>query len=544
MSTSRESGTIAQRRLVKALLNSFQNQQDNASVKLVETHISWVLLAGRYAYKIKKAIKLAFLDFCSLQARRFYSEEELRLNRRLAPKVYLKVIAIGGSPENPALEGHPAIEYAIRMRRFPVSKQFDQLATKNKLLPGHIDSLAAIISEFHSHLPAADAHSTFGTAAAVHLAARQNFVQLRQLLASPDDVEHVAALNSASENEFSACRRVFEQRLDRGFVRECHGDLHLGNIVLMSEQAVPFDGIEFNPALRWIDVISEIAFTVMDLQYHQRSGLAFRFLNAYLETTGDYAGVRVLKFYLTYRAMVRAKVYAIRAAQAGLSAHEAASVQTSFHNLVALAADYFVRKKPVLIITHGLPGSGKTTFSQIALERFQAIRIRSDVERKRLFAVKLISDRNAETGIDFYSAESSQQTYSHLLALTRTLLTAGYTVIVDAAFVDQKERVLFRLLAEELELDFVIASIHAGTKTMRKRIAHRLRAVNDASEADQTVLEKLQQNQQPLSSQELLFNIKFVNKGKSLSEDQGGWSKLASIIESQCVLPGESNSVN
>lgn len=539
MNVSRQTGTIEQQRLVRELLNNFKNQQDSSSIKLVETHISWVLLAGRYAYKIKKAVKLEFLDFSSLQARRLYCEEELRLNRRLAPKVYLNVIAIGGSPETPVLDEGPAIEYAVRMRRFPVSKQFDQLAVKNQLLPGHIDNLAATISQFHSNLRAVDEHSTFGTATAVHHAAQQNFVQIRLLLTSPAVVELVAALNRASENEFSACRSVFEQRLNQGFVRECHGDLHLGNIVLMGEQAVPFDGIEFNPALRWIDVISEIAFTVMDLQYHQRAGLAFRFLNAYLETTGDYAGVRVLRFYLAYRALVRAKVYAIRAAQVGLPIHEATVVQASSHNLLALAADYFVRKKPVLIITHGLPGSGKTTFSQIALERFQAIRIRSDVERKRLYAVAPLADSRAKTGINLYSAEITQQTYSRLLTLTRTLLEAGYTVIVDAAFVDQTAREPFRMLAEELKLAFVVASIHAGNETMRKRIAQRLQAGNDASEADFAVLETLQQKQQPLSQQERVCNIDFVNEGESLTDVQSGWGMLDSIITSQSVIQSD-----
>lgn len=535
MSTSRHTGIIEQRRLVQALFSNLENQGDSSKARLIETHISWVLLAGRYAYKIKKAIKLAFLDYGSLKARRFYCEEELRLNRRLAPKVYLSVLAIGRNTEHPVLGEGEAIEYAVKMRRIPISKQFDQLAIKNRLLSGHIDSLAATISQFHSHLPAADAQAEYGTAAAVHQAAQQNLAQLRLLLTSVADVALVTALISTSENEFAALRNVFEQRLYQGFVRECHGDLHLGNIVLIAGQAVPFDGIEFNPAFRWIDVISEIAFTVMDLQYYQRTGLAFRFLNAYLESTGDYDGVRVLRFYLVYRALVRAKVNAIRAAQDDISAHEATVVKTNCHNLITVATDYFVRKSPVLIITHGLPGSGKTTFSQMALERFQAIRLRSDVERKRLYGLAPLADSSVATGINLYSAEITRQTYARLLALSRTLLKAGFTVIVDAAFVDQAEREPFRLLAKELKFTYVIASIHAGNETMRKRIAHRLQAGGDASEADLAVLETLQQKQQPLASQERVFNLDFDNEGESLSDEQVEWGKLDSIITSQIV---------
>ena len=246
--------------------------------------------------------------------------EEIRLNRRLAPGIYLDVIPIGGSRENPVLGAQPAIEYAVRMRRFAASKQLDRLLASNKILPQHIDSLAATMARFHGDLPAADANSSFGTAEAIRLDAEQNFAQLQALLTEQRDVASLAALRSASDGEYAAHRSLFEQRLVQGYVRECHGDLHLGNIVLVDGQPVPFDGIEFNPALRWIDVMSEIAFTVMDLLHYRRADLAWRFLNAWLEATGDYAGIRVLRFYLVYRAMVRAKVGAIRAAQPGLSA--------------------------------------------------------------------------------------------------------------------------------------------------------------------------------------------------------------------------------
>ena len=527
----------SQSRLIKSLLDKLGNQAPAKRVRLIETHISWVLLAGHYAYKIKKALDLGFLDFSSLQARLHYCEEEIRLNCRLAPKIYLDVIAIGGSAENPLLGAQPAIEYAVRMRRFAVSKQLDRLVANNKILARHIDSLAATIATFHRNLPAADANSSFGTADAVRLAAQQNFEQLQTLLTEPADQEKLAALRRACDSEYAACLGMFgqglglfDQRLAQGFVRECHGDLHLGNIVLIDNQPIPFDGIEFNPALRWIDVMSEVAFTAMDLQYHRRADLASRFLNAYLEVTGDYAGIPLLRFYIAYRAMVRAKVSAIRVAQTGLSRHDTTEAWADCHGYLGLAADSLAHKQAALIITHGLPGSGKTTFAQIALERLQAIRLRSDVERKRLFGIAPLANSRERTGLDLYSADVTRRTYAHLRELARGMLLAGYTVIVDAAFLKQHERDSFHQLADELSVPFVIASLQADTKTLLARIIQRHKSANDASEADIEVLGKLQLTHEPLSSEEITIAAEFVNEGEGIAADLAGWSHLSQLL--------------
>ncbi len=527
----------SQSRLIKALLDKLGNQAPAKRVRLIETHISWVLLAGHYAYKVKKAVDLGFLDFSSLQARLHYCEEEIRLNQRLAPGIYLDVIAIGGSAENPLLGAQPAIEYAVRMRRFAVSKQLDRLVANNKILPQHIDSLAATIANFHRNLPAAKANSSFGTADTVLLAAQQNFEQLQTLLTEGADLEKLAAIRRASDSEYAVCLGMvgqglglFDQRLAQGFVRECHGDLHLANIVLIDDQPTPFDGIEFNPALRWIDVMSEVAFGVMDLQYHRRADLASRFLNAYLEATGDYAGISLLRFYIAYRAMVRAKVSAIRAAQTGLSSHDATAAWADCHGYLELAAESLAHKQAALIITHGLPGSGKTTFAQIALERLQVIRLRSDVERKRLFGISPLADSRESTGIDLYSTDVTQRTYAHLRELARGMLLAGYTVIVDAAFLKQNERDDFSRLAHELSVPFVIASIQADTKTLRARIIQRHQAANDASEADIAVLEKLQLAQEPLTKKESATVTVFVNEGEAIAADSVGWHSLCQLL--------------
>jgi len=520
-----------QNSLVHVLAENMRTQSEQSRLRLLETHISWVLLAGRYAYKIKKAVNLGFLNFSSLEARHYYCKEEIRLNRRLAPEIYLDVITIGGSEENPVFGELPAIEYAVRMRRFPLSRQLDKLAAKDKLLPQHIDSLAATIAKFHRDLPASDVKETYGTAESVSGDIAQNFEQLHELLKERADLDRLAVLRRASENEYAVCHRMLQQRVEQGYIRECHGDLHLGNIVLIGGQPVPFDGIEFNPALRWIDVISEIAFTVMDLLYHKRSDLAFRFLNAYLENTGDYAGIPLLRLYTAYRAMVRAKVSAIRSAQHGLPHLGASKALATCRAYLELAADCYIGKKPVLIITHGLPGSGKSTFAQMALERLRAIRLRSDVERKRLYGLGPLADSHALGGIDLYSAEVTRQAYAQLNVLARELLLAGYTVIVDAAFVTLNERTQFRQLADELSVPFVIAAVYASKETLRDRIMKRQQAANDASEADIAVMEKLMLSHDPLTPAERGHTAEFRNEGGGIVADEAGWSRLEQLLD-------------
>jgi aminoglycoside phosphotransferase family enzyme/predicted kinase len=518
-----------QRRLIAALCDGRRYPHAAGHVRLIETHISWVLLAGRYAYKIKKSVDLGFLDFTTLALRRHFCAEEIRLNRRLAPQLYLDVVPIGGTAEQPELGAQPAIEYAVRMRRFAASGELHQLLRRGLLTPQHLDSLAATVAHFHASLPGADAGSLFGTPAAIRAAALENFSHLQAILSDSKDLASVQLLRAASERSYVACAPVFERRRKQGHIRECHGDLHLGNIVLIGQQPVPFDGIEFNPALRWIDVISEIAFTVMDLLHQQRPDLAWRFLNAYLQATGDYGGVSVLRFYVAYRAAVRAKVSAIRAAQADISPRTRNQELASCRRYIALATAQLARQQAALIITHGLPGSGKTTFAEAALERLQAIRIRSDVERKRLHGLDPLADSHAQPGMNIYDAAATQRTYARLLELARDLLKAGVPVIVDAAFLMLEERARFRELAQQLRVPFVIASLQAGSATLRARIVQRRSEARDASEADLAVLAMLQEKQERLGAQESQCSVLFGADGDAAA----AWTRLEQMLAPQ-----------
>jgi aminoglycoside phosphotransferase family enzyme/predicted kinase len=517
-----------QQQLISALLDPHGSPLGPHRIHLIETHISWVLLAGRFAYKIKKAVDLKFLDFTTLESRKFYCDEEIRLNRRLARQIYLDVLPIGGSPEHPMLDQQPAIEYAVRMRRFASAKLMDKLLDRGLVTPQHMDNLAATLARFHASLPPAPPGSAHGTAASIRAAAMQNFGQLHPLLPGEEDRKESSHVGQLTETEYAACESTFNERHAQGFVRECHGDLHLGNIALIGGEPVPFDGIEFNADLRWLDVMNEAAFPVMDLLQHGQPGLAFRFLNAYLEATGDYAGIATLRFYLAYHAMVRAKVEAIRASQPGVSGRARTRDFNACRRYLALARQCLAQRHPALIITHGLPGSGKTTLAQMALERLGAIRIRSDVERKRLFGLAPLADSRGHA--DIYSMNATRRTYARLHELARIVIAAGFPVIVDAAFLKRGERERFRQLAQEMNAPFAIAATSAPDATLRARIAARHAGARDASEADESVLNLLQTVEEPIAEDEKNWRVEFSSNGGQKFGKAQDWARLDALI--------------
>lgn len=456
-------------------------------VEKLETHISWVFLAGPYAYKVKKPVSLGFLDFSTLDARRGYCEDELRLNRRFAPELYLDVVEIRGSREAPRISGAgPIVEYALRMRRFSQDALASRMLARGALTPALVSEFARYLGRFHASLPPAASDMGYGTPAAVLQNALQNFDQIAPLLADAEDREVLATLRSWTEREHRLRREVLEERRAAGMVRECHGDLHLGNVVLLGGRLVPFDCIEFNAALRWNDVMSEVAFLAMDLYDRRAEALAWLFVGAYLEETSAYSSLAVLRFYVVYRAMVRAKVHLMRAQQEGLDAVERARLTQVYREYAALATRLAMLERRALVLMHGLSGSGKSTIAAALAGALGALRIRSDVERKRLRGMAPLSRSGSKLDSGLYDAAATGDTYARLGVAASSVLDAGYTAIVDAAFLRRSQRAGLHAVARENRAPVVLVDVGAPLQVLRSRVAARR---GDASEATIEVLE-------------------------------------------------------
>jgi len=484
----------AQAALVAALQRTLAAK---GAVRLIQTHISYVLLVGRTAYKIKKAVNLGFLDFGTLEKRRQYCEEELRLNRRLAPTLYRAVVALTGPPEAPHIGGAgEPLEYAVEMRRFAQSALFSQRLARDRLPPEAIDALAGRVAVFHAQAAPCPPDMDYGSPALVLAPVAENFRQLRRLLPSDAYAGRLQSLEDWSRDRRADLADLITARKLAGRVRECHGDLHLGNVAFVGGEPVIFDCIEFNPNLRWIDVINEVAFMVMDLEERGRPDYGHRFIDRWLERSSDFSGLPMLSFYQVYRALVRAKVAAIRAAQEDATArpHELAVCD----QYLAYADRIMRPKKRFVALMHGVSGSGKTWVSQALLEATGAVRLRSDVERKRLAGLPAQGQSRSPMGGGLYGETMTEATYARLAELARAVLEAGLPVVVDAASLKVWQREQFRRLAGEQGVSFVLVACAAPEPVLRQRLLAREMEAADASEADAAVLEQQKGSLEPL----------------------------------------------
>jgi len=473
-------------RLIAALRDPRCYPHPTQRIDMRETHISWVLLTGDYAYKIKKPIKLSFLDFSTLPLRKFYCEEELRLNRRFAPEMYLGVVAITGTADAPKVDQTgEAIDYAVKLKQFSAADELTSLVAARQVGCDDLAEFGLSLARIHAALPMAGSAQPQSWLATVAL----NIADLLQLL--PTQRERVTAIDATVRQWQQQLRPLIDERFHNHAVRECHGDLHIGNVVRFAGHLTPFDCIEFDAALRDIDVLNDAAFLFMDLIAHQRLDLAYCFLNAWLEHSGDYLSLPLLPYYAMHRALVRAKVAALQ------------SPRSDSVELYLTAAERYVHfNKPRLILTCGLSGSGKTWLSKHLSPRLPAIHVRSDVERKRLAGLDALTSSRSPLGAGIYTKAFNTRTYERLLDCARAALTAHQSVIVDAAFLRHDERTLFASLAHATHSAFTILHCAAPTTTLQARILQRTLAGSDASEATPKVLTEQIEYWEPFTTDE------------------------------------------
>ncbi|WP_020406094.1 AAA family ATPase [Hahella ganghwensis] len=515
--------------LVQALKNPDTYPHPVSDIQLIETHISWVFLTGTYAYKVKKPMDYGFLDFTALEKRKFYCEEELRLNRRLVPDVYLEVIPISGTPEAPQLggDGDP-FEYAIKMRQFN-PQTLDKMSHDAPELGGHLEQLALKVADFHLNQSArTDENMTYGHPDVVFEPVQQNFDQIRPLLSDPQELKQLEYLEGWAQSTFERLRPLMEKRDKDGFVRECHGDMHLANVTTEDGNVMLFDCIEFNDYFRWLDVYNDIGFLLMDLEDRGLKGFGYRVLNTYLEQTGDYQGLILLPFYKAYRAMVRCKIALFTMGAPGISEEMRQEEEKKYKRYMDLAESYMSVPARFLIITHGVSGSGKTTISSHLLERLGIIRLRSDIERKRLFGLKSGEKSHSDLDGGIYSPEANLKTYQYLAEEAEMLLQAGQAVIIDATFLHQDQRNIMDEVAAENGVPFAIVDCRAPQAKIEEWLEKRSAESQDAAEADVSVMRHQLTHAEPFTDDEMTHVVELASD--NLEEIDALADRLASKL--------------
>jgi uncharacterized protein len=448
-------------------------------VQLITTHVSWVLLTGEFTYKIKRPVHYAFIDLRSEERRAHFCHEELRLNLRFAPELYLEVCVIREENGQATFKGAGrVIEHAVRMRQFDREEELDRLLSTGRVTTEELTAFGASLASIHSLMPVAPGNDARGKPETIRMQIQKNLEECIQVVGASGAVEELMRLSEPISRQLEQLAPFMAQRLEAGFVRECHGDLHSRNIVRRDRRLIAFDCMEFEAAFRWIDVAEEVAFLLADLEAQGFGGAGHAFLSGYTSANGDYESVRLLKLYKAHRALVRAKVTA-------LSAEKDAR---QYANYVRTARASLEPKQPRLILMSGLSGSGKTWLARQIAPQLKAIHIRSDVERKLLAGIAPTARRGAAPEQGLYGSQTTTQAYDRLAQAAAHVLGGGYTIIVDATFNRREERERFQALAARCGARLQVLRCHAPQGVLRERIRARAAQADDASDADLEVL--------------------------------------------------------
>jgi uncharacterized protein len=472
--------------LVQQMLQpGFYPHRVTEPVQLIQTHISFVLLTGYYTYKIKKPVDFGFLDYSTLEKRRHFCTQELLMNRRTAPEIYLEVLPITKTDDRYQLgsnlqslnPGETPVEYTLKMREFSQDSLFLSLLERGQITERLMEELGREVAKFHSTTISNNYIRKFGEVSQIREAIDNNYLISQKYIGGPQTQIQYQETKNYTDLFFEQNQELFDSRIANNKIRECHGDLHLRNIALWQNKILLFDCIEFNEPFRFVDVMYDVAFTVMDLESRGHQELGNAFLNTYIEQTGDWEGLQVLPLYLSRQAYVRAKVTSLMLDDAAISTTEKAEISQTAAHYYQLAWEYTKPRRGKLTLMSGLSGSGKSTVARYVARRTGAIQIRSDAVRKHLGGIPL----NERGGQDLYSEEMTAKTYSRLLELGIILADRGWNVILDAKFDRQNLRTNAINLAQARNLPLQIIYCTAPIEVLRERLQQRRGDIADAT---------------------------------------------------------------
>ncbi len=491
--------------LIKRLLSPDAYRHTTGTIEVIETHVSWVFLTGDLAYKVKKPCHYGFLDFSTLEKRKHFCEEEVRLNKRFAPHLYQTVLPITGQPENAVVGGEgPPTDWAVQLKQFDRADQLDALFDRQALTASDCETLGSDIAHMQERLEAADKGSPWGNSATFLHTVDLNLHQLHQI--RPDLRTMIGVLNEWFQARVTHHTDTFVQRRDNQKIRECHGDLHLANVLRDGQHFLAFDGIEFNDSLRWIDTASDIAFLAMDLESRGRRDFSSRVISSWIESSNDHSSLQLLPLYTAYRAVVRATVAAIRRRQLNHGDRDSSITETNdeCEHYLNIALGSTAGHSPRCFATTGVSGSGKTTLAGRLIDTCGAVRLRSDIERKRLAGMAPTQrPRDEKTRRDLYSEAMNLRVYQRLAELASTVLNAGYDVVVDATYHERHHRAILAQMALEHNLPVTWLEIDIPAEFLLSRIAQRRAENADASDASIDIARQQLSTRQPITSEEL-----------------------------------------
>lgn len=504
--------------LVQQMLQpGFYPHRVREPVQLIQTHISFVLLTGDYTYKIKKPVNFGFLDYSTLEKRLHFCTQELLMNRRTAPEIYLEVLPITQTGDRFKLGSNlqstnggetPVVEYTLKMREFPQDSLFLSLLERGQLTEELMENLGREVAKFHSTTISDDYIRKFGEVSQIRTAIDNNYLISKKYIGGPQTQTQYQGTKNYTDSFFTENQKLFNRRIADNKIRECHGDLHLRNIAFWQNKILLFDCIEFNEPFRFVDVMYDVAFTVMDLEARGHQELGNAFLNTYIEQTGDWEGLQLLPLYLSRQAYVRAKVTSLMLDDTAISTAEKSEISQTAAHYYQLAWEYTKPRRGKLTLMSGLSGSGKSTVARYLARRTGAIHIRSDAVRKHLGGIAL----NERGGQDLYSDEMTAKTYSRLLELGIILADRGWNVILDAKFDRQNWRTNAINLAQSRTLPLQIIHCTAPIEVLRERLQQRR---GDIADATAELLSSQQAASEPFAESEQIY-VKIVDTMQDL----------------------------
>jgi uncharacterized protein len=471
-------------RLLEAMINPDFYPHKPATVELVQTHISYVFIAGDIVYKIKKPVNFGFLDFTSLEKRKFYCDEELRLNKRLAPSIYLDVVPIAENASGNITFSNDGkvLEYAVRMKKLPQDRMLKTLLAKGQADDQVIDAVAKKIAVFHQVAQMGGRIDEMGSIATIRRNQEENFTQTVNYINVTIPQYQNDFIKEYVENFLVRKKMLLEKRVQDHKIRDCHGDLHLEHICI-ADEIIIFDCIEFNERFRFGDVATEVAFLTMDLDFNGYVRQAEAFVRSYLKYSNDADLPALLNFYRCYYAYVRGKVISFRLDQKEIPASERAQIIRSAERYFDLAYTYAIRlERPVLILTAGFMGSGKSYQARNFASRLSARTIRTDLLRKEILGIDPAERHHVQFGAGIYSDDISRRTYDRAYELAAETIKRGTPVIIDASFKRRSERRKAMELAQRLAVPFLVIECTCSDEIIKTRLGKRVLEKNNVSD--------------------------------------------------------------